>query len=473
MKSIIIKSLLPFLFGFLILFIPSSIGLEPIAKYYLTIFVIVIIGIITEPIPAAAIGLIGVLISALLLTLKVSEEESIKWALSGFSNPTVWLIFTAFMFALGYQKSGLGKRISLILVAYFGKRTLGLGYAVAFSDLLLAPFMPSNTARSGGTIFPIISRIPSIVEKTEHTNPRAIGAYIFWVALSSTCVTSSMFLTALAPNLLAASIVKELLGIEITWMNWFIYFLPVGLSLIIFLPLFIYLIYPPEIKDCSEISAWASEELHKLGHLSKQEIKMASLALFALLLWVVGKGIINPTTVAILVLCLMVLTSTITWEDIISNKSAWNVLVWFATLVTLAGGLIKLGVTNWMVELVSTFLPKSSPEIMMVIFVIFFYFLHYFFASVTSHVTALLPIFLSLGKSVAGLDILAYTYLLVFSLGIVGIITPYGTGPSPIYYESNYISRKDFWVLGFINGLLFLFVLLIIGIPFLQWIKNV
>jgi len=41
-----------------------------------------------------------------------------------------------------------------MLVRTLGKRTLGLGYAIALSDLVLAPFMPSATARSGGTIYP-------------------------------------------------------------------------------------------------------------------------------------------------------------------------------------------------------------------------------------------------------------------------------------------------------------------------------
>jgi Sodium:sulfate symporter transmembrane region len=80
-------------------------------------------------------------------------------ALSGFSNGTVWLIFGAFMFALGYEKSGLGRRLALSLVKRMGRRSLGLGYAVALSDVVLAPFTPSNTARSGGTIFPVIRNI--------------------------------------------------------------------------------------------------------------------------------------------------------------------------------------------------------------------------------------------------------------------------------------------------------------------------
>ena len=88
--------------------------------------------------------------------------EALKWALAGFANGTVWLIFAAFVVAMGYEKTRLGRRIALFLVRHLGRRTLGLGYAIALSDLALAPFTPSNTARSAGTIFPIIRNIPEL-----------------------------------------------------------------------------------------------------------------------------------------------------------------------------------------------------------------------------------------------------------------------------------------------------------------------
>lgn len=75
---------------------------------------------------------------------------SFKWAVSGFGNSTVWLIFGAFMFAAGYDKTRFGRRLALILVKYPGRRSLTLGYAITFADLLLAPFTPSNTSAAAG-----------------------------------------------------------------------------------------------------------------------------------------------------------------------------------------------------------------------------------------------------------------------------------------------------------------------------------
>ena len=153
--------------------------------------------------------------------------------MSGFGNSTVWLIFGAFMFAAGYDKTQFGRRLALILVKYLGRRSLTLGYAITFADLLLAPFTPSNTARSGGTIYPIIANLPPLYgSKPNDPSARKIGSYLMWVAITAACITSSMFLSALAPNLLALALVKSIVGINISWGTWFIAFLPLRVLLI-------------------------------------------------------------------------------------------------------------------------------------------------------------------------------------------------------------------------------------------------
>ena len=106
--------------------------------------------------PAAALGMAGVSAAAVLGLVRNTPAASAQWALSGFGNTIVWLIFAAFMFTAGYAQTGLGRRVALQLVRALGHRTLGLGYAVAFADLVFAPFTPSATARSAGTIYPVI-----------------------------------------------------------------------------------------------------------------------------------------------------------------------------------------------------------------------------------------------------------------------------------------------------------------------------
>jgi L-tartrate/succinate antiporter len=216
-----IPTLLP---GIIIALLPAPHGLDVHAWYFFAIFTVVIFGLILEPLPAAAVGFIGVFLVALTGLAGPKPADSIRWALSGFSNTTVWLIFGAFMFAMGYEKTGLGKRIALNMVKILGKKTLGLGYAITFSDLILAPFTPSNTARSAGTIFPIIRNLPGLYGSAPGETARKIGSYIMWTAFAATCVTSSMFTTSMAPNLLAVELVKKTVGINITWTEWMVGF---------------------------------------------------------------------------------------------------------------------------------------------------------------------------------------------------------------------------------------------------------
>ena len=256
------KAFLPIVVTVILALCPTPAGLEQHAWYFFAIFAGTITALVIESYPFAAIGLMGATIVALLAPWVLfgakelanpkfkAAEEAIKWMLTGWSSSTVWLVFTAFTFALGYEKTGLGRRIALVLVKLMGRRTLFLGYAVMLSDALIAPFTSSNTARSAGTIFPIISNLPGLYDsKPNDPSSRKIGGYVMWVAFATTGVTSSMFLTALAPNLLCVEIIRKIAKIDISWSQWFIAAAPFGIVMLLLLPLLVYWIYPPEIKE--------------------------------------------------------------------------------------------------------------------------------------------------------------------------------------------------------------------------------
>lgn len=443
---------------------PVPEGLTPEGWYFLSIFIGVIVGLIVEPVPAALVGLVGISVVAALGLVDPNPAVSRSWALSGFSNGVIWLVFSAFMFALGYKKTGLGKRISLILIKYLGKNTLGVGYAIAFSDALLAPFMPSNTARSAGTIYPVVSNIPLMFDSTPDHEPRKIGSYLTWVGIASTCVTSSMFLTALAPNLLAVDLIAQATGIQISWGQWGKIMIPAMLPLFLLTPWLAYIIYPPTQKTSPEAPAWAANELEKLGAISRQELMMLGYAILALILWIFGKELgINSTIAAVLVLSFMVLSGVLTWDDVISNKNAWNVLVWFATLVAMASGLNKTGVLPWIGKLSAGYLESMPPASVALFLVLMFFVLHYFFASTTAHTTALMPLFMVTASGLLPPEMLPQIALMLAgSLGLMGIITPYATGPSPIWYGSGFISQARWWFLGLVFGAIYLGSMLIL-----------
>src|SRR6266536_2640871 len=286
------RALVPIAVALSLALVPHPTGLAQHAWYFFAIFAGVIVALMLEPLPGGAIGWIGVTVVAVLSPYVLFSPEEIAkpgfkafnaaltWGLSGFANATVWLIFGAFMFALGYEKTGLGRRIALLLVKKMGRRTLTLGYAVAVSDTILAPFTPSNTARSGGTIYPVIRNLPALYDsKPNDPSARRIGSYLMWVAIATTCVTSSMFVTAMAPNLLAMELVNKTAHAGLTWTQWFVAFAPIGIALLVLIPLVTYWVYPPGVKSGDEVPKWAGTELAKMGPLSLREIIHAALAL--------------------------------------------------------------------------------------------------------------------------------------------------------------------------------------------------
>jgi L-tartrate/succinate antiporter len=208
---------------------------------------------------------------------------------------------------------------------------------------------------------------------------------------------------------------------------------------------------------------WARGELAKMGGLTVKEIGLAALVMLALGLWIFGGDFINATTVAIGVIALMVIGKVVSWDDILANKPAWNTLVWFATLVALADGLNRVGFVKWFADTVGAQMTGFSPTVAMLLLVAVFFFTHYLFASITAHVTAMLPVMLAVGMGIPGIDIRDFALLLALTLGLMGILTPYATGPSPVYYGSGYIPAKDYWRLGAIFGVIFFAVFVLVA----------
>lgn len=468
-RVFLLRAAPPILVGGLIALAPVPEGLKPQAWYYFALFASVIVGVATEPIPPGAIGLAGVVIAAMSGLVFKNPTQAVNWALSGFGQPTIWLIFGAYVLSVGYEKTGLGKRIALLLIRRFGSSTLGLGYAITLTDLAIAPFTPSNTARSAGTIYPVIRNIPGLYGSEPGPTARRIGGYLMYVALCATCVTSSMFPTALAPNILAVLLIADTVGVTIPWIDWVTGFLPVGIVLLVGVPAVLHRIYPPRIAGVRTAPSWASDELRQLGRMRKMEWLMLSGTLLVISLWIGGSRYTDATTAALLGVVLLVVRGVVSWDDILANRRAWDTVMWIATLVTMASGLVHVEFVPWLAATIKPMVTSLRLPVAVVFLVSVFFFAHYLFATISGHATALLPLFLVVAVNVPGLSAKGWALALAYTFGMMGILTPYATGPSPVYYGCGYISRAEFWVLGLVMGAVFLGTYLLIGVPWLLW----
>ena len=460
--------------------LPPPTGLAQHTWYFFALFAGIVAALVLEPIPPAATGIVAITLGALLSrwALFGPEElanpkfrpanEAVKWAFSGFASNTVWLVGGAFMFALAYEKTGLGRRIALLLVRVLGKSSLSLGYAVTLADTALAPFTPSNTARSAGTMFPVVINLPPIYQSLPNDpSSRRIGAYLLWTTFAASCVTSTLFMTACAPNFLAIDFIRKIAHVEITYKQWFMAAAPFAIPLLLLLPVIGYLVYPPELKKSPEIPTWARQQLIEMGGLSRNEIILGVLVLIAIVLWIFAGDYVDAAVVAFMVISALLILRVLTWSDMAHYHSAWTTIVLLATLVGMADGLSRTGFVKWFADYVGSHVSGLPPGTVLVILISVYFFSHYFFSSLTAHTSALMPIMLGVGMSVPGLAPEKLALGLAMTTGLMGIVSPYATGAALPFYNSGYITSSAFWRNGTIYGVIFLAALLLVGVPLL------
>ena len=232
----------------LIWFLPVPSGIEPNGIHLFAIFCATIIGLILKPVDMGGVVFVGIVITALTGTLTIEES------LSGFSNATVWLILSAFLISRGFMKTGVGKRVAYIFIRLFGRTTLGLSYSLIMSEFILAPAMPSNTARSGGIFYPIIRSLCSAYSSEPDKSPGKIGSFLILTQYHADVIISAMFLTSMAANLLIAEFTKNITGYEIQWTTWILGAIVPGILSLLLVPLVIYKIEQPEIKKSAKLS---------------------------------------------------------------------------------------------------------------------------------------------------------------------------------------------------------------------------
>jgi divalent anion:Na+ symporter, DASS family len=425
-------------------FFPTPQGLKPEAWHMFAIFITTILGIILKALPMSGMALIG------LVALVFSHTVTLKEALSGFSDPIIWLVLMAFFISKSFVKTGLGIRIAYRFIAFFGKKTLGLAYGMGLADLVLAPAIPSVTARAGGIIFPIIKSLA--VTYDSHPNEashRKIGAYLIQCAFHINIITGAMFLTAMAANPLIADIASGL-GISISWGKWALAAVVPGLLSFLFIPYLLYKIYPPEIKETPGAEKMAKEHLKEMGKMKNEEWVTLFVFAMMLILWILGETIgVNSTSTALLGVGILLVTGVLKIKDIIHEGSAWDTFLWFSILIMMASSLNTLGVIKWVTSGIEVSVAAISWHYAFAILFLVYFYSHYLFASITAHVSSMFAAFVTVGIA-AGAPPALMVLAMIFGSNLSASLTHYGNGPAPILFGAGYVDLVRWWKLGFI-----------------------
>jgi DASS family divalent anion:Na+ symporter len=455
----IVRGIIVVIIGLIIWYSPVPAGVKKEAWQLLAIFVATIFGLILTPLPMGAVVIIGVMMTALTKTVTIGA------ALSGFANTVVWLIVAAFLVARGFLRTGLGRRVAYTFIRAFGRKTLGLAYAIVASELVLSPATPSNTARAGGIIYPIVRSLSSTFGSEPGETARKIGAFLMKMEFQATVITSAMFMTSMAPNPLIAELAKKTANISISWGMWALAAIVPGILSLIIVPYLLYKIYPPEIKETPQAAEMAHNELEKMGPMGRAEKIMLFVFLLILALWVTGEwNKIDATVVALVGVSVMLLTGVIRWDDVLAEKGAWDALIWFGGLVMMASQLNALGFMKWFATTVGNSLAGWAWFSALIVLMLVYFYSHYGFASTTAHVTAMFPAFLAVAVAVKVPPYLAALTLGFFSALNAGI-THYGTGPAPIYFNAGYMDQKTWWKFGLIISFVNIAIWMGVGFP--------
>lgn len=442
-------------------FKPTDISVP--AWHLFAIFIATIIACITKPLPMMATTLIAVIIATLTGIFNMKEVAA------GFGNSTAWMVAMCMFLAAGFIKSGLGKRIAYLFVKFFGKRTLGLAYALSMVETVLAIGIPSNNARVNGIMYPIIDNLSREMDSDpKNGTQRKMGSFLVFNEYEINIVTSTMFLTGLAGNMIAMGLAKTQ-GIEVSWMQWFLAALVPGVISLIIIPFVLYKIYPPEVKETPNAKAWSEKRLAEMGPMTPAEKIMAVVFVLAIVLWLIGSKIgIDATEVSFIAVILLLITGVINTKDMLKESFAWNILTWLSIIMLMSQKLMTLGFFPWFSKTLGAMLHGANWIWVLVVLWLAYFYLHYLFPSVATQISALYAGFLSIALGVAGMPPLLAALMLGFDGSLYLSTSTYSAGPAALLSTTGYVETKDWWKLSAIIGVILNIIWLGVG---LAWTK--
>ncbi len=458
--------------GLAIAFIAPPDGIKPESWRLLAIFVATIIGSILRPLSGSAMVLLG--ITALALTrsmplsdaaiqtlsnpndLKAIETLRLKSILGGYADPVVWLVLAAFFMSRAMLKTGLGRRIALLFIRAVGHTSLGLGYALVGTDMLLATVIPSNGARCGGITYPIAKSITEAYDSRPGETARRLGAFLMIFIYQCEVIVCAMFLTGQAGNLVIQRLATQTTNgtVELTYTRWMIGGIVPGLVSIVVTGLLLYRLFPPEVKKTPKAAEFAQTELDKMGPISFHEKLMLGVFVLVALLWGTTSWLhrIDYSVVALLGVCVLLLTKILDWDDLMNERAAWDVFIWYGGMARMAEALGETGLTKKFAEVSASFTMGWKWGAALAVLALIYYYAHYSFASITAHASAMYVPFLVVVLAAGAPPYLAVLVLAYFSNLSAGL-THYGTTPGPIFFGTGYVKQQTWWKYGLIASI--------------------
>src|ERR1019366_4862609 len=176
----------------------------------------------------------------------------------------------------------------------------------------------------------------------------------------------------------------------------------------------------------------------RIGPMSHHERILVAIMVVVMAGWISAPwhGLSN-TAVALAGVCVILLFRVVSWDELLGDKTAWDALIWFALLLMMAEQLNEQGVISIISHSVFSRVHGWPWPLTLAVLGVVYLYAHYSFASMTAHVSALYPGFLTAALA-AGVPAQLVVWPLAFLSNLNAGITHYGTGSAPIYFGAGY-----------------------------------
>jgi DASS family divalent anion:Na+ symporter len=359
-------------------------------------------------------------------------------------------------------KTGLGRRISLLMVSRFGGSPRGRADSHVLTDAVIAPAFPSNTAR-GGVLFPVVLSVAEGAgSKPGDEATRRLGAYLMFCTMASLAVSSALWMTATSANPIGVQMAREA-GVAIDFGKWLLVASVPAIAAILLLPLMLEKVFPHGVLATPDAPGAARQGLAAMGPLSRDEWVTAVAFVVMVAGWILADSLkLSVTIIAFAGFGVLLLANVLTMEDIAKQGDTLNTFLWLAVLFAMSGQLNELGFMSYAGQRLAGTLGGLSWPVMYVTLIVIYVAIHYMFVSQSSQVLALMAVFLDVGMR-AGVPPALMAFGLLFASSYFSVITPQGGSQNVIFVSAGYLTQRELYRLGLVTTLYFLAIFLTLG----------
>lgn len=423
----------------------GEVTLTPNGQAALGVLLFALVLWMTEAIPFHITGLMGIFLLALFRVEGFSTVVRL-----GFGNHIFVFFIGVLVLSSFITQSGLGNRISVFLLSRTGNSTGMIVFGFLTIGMILSMWI-TNTA-----VAAMLMPLGVAILKEEGVTPRASN---FGKALMIACawgpiIGGIMAPSGAGPNPLAIGFLREMAGVELTFLGWMAYGVPAGILILVPTWLVLMLFFRPEFSRLTKTKEELRDEFKRLPPMGREERVTLAVFLLTVFFWLTTPiwekllGITIPISMPVLFTAALFFfpgIGTRSWKSV-EEEISWSSILLIVSGISLGMVLYQTGAAEWMANLFLGGLAGIPTFVMVLLVVLVVSFIKIFLSSNTVTATIIIPIMISLAGAL-GVDILSVTVPAALTTSMAFILVT-STPTNVIPYSAGYFSIKDMAISG-------------------------